>query len=351
MANYSAYNSFKHTDIYWVFMFHHQLQSLLTVISKLTEKSESELILSKVITNDLVIKNPGELITQLLDTLNDFFELYNNSILSLSDSERIENQSDLLHVLINDLCRKNKIHHSNLTLNTRSFDDTENLGIHVMQNAPPWEKNTHYSLRIPGMITNEEARYYSWLSKFYSAKGRIVELGPWLGASTIAIHEGLKNNPHFANEKLYVFDDFIWRKSWMDPYIEPKNQLPNHACFRHLFDRLTNRIANDLVVQQSRFALYDGNDNVPPMKWDKGDIEMIFVDCGRTIEANESWYSCLLHHFIPGTTLIVMQDWRLHRELPRKWFNQTELFTESKGSKLQMIHEVQDGGIATFLFT
>jgi hypothetical protein len=45
-----------------------------------------------------------------------------------------------------------------------------------------------------------------------------------------------------------------------------------------------------------------------------------------------------------------MQDWRLWREIPEKWFNQTKQFTDSKSHLMEEIHEVSDGGIATFLY-
>jgi hypothetical protein len=45
---------------------------------------------------------------------------------------------------------------------------------------------------------------------------------------------------------------------------------------------------------------------------------------------NEAWYNHFKSSFIPGRTLIVMQDWRTHREVPRKSFNQTLMFSESK---------------------
>lgn len=77
---------------------------------------------------------------------------------------------------------------------------------------------------------------------------------------------------------------------------------------------------------------------------------MMFIDCGRTYEANQAWYAAFSSSFIPGGTLLVMQDWRLHRELPFKWYNQTLNFTEAKGEALLLIHELRDGGVGTFLF-
>jgi hypothetical protein len=287
---------------------------------------------------------------ELVTILTRTFDSTDAATLSAADATTIENLADRLHVSINDLCRKAKAAHAVPPSAAQSFDGRERLGIHIMRQTPPWRDLTNRVAETPGMITSEEASYYAWLTRFYTGQGRVVELGPWLGSSTIAIQTGLKRNPRFGNEKLQVFDDFIWRKSWMDPYVAEADRLPNHANFRHLFDRYTSSIADDLAVHQSRFAVYDGNDAVTPLQWNQGNIEMIFVDCGRTIEANDGWYNTLSRYFIPGVTLVVMQDWRLHRELPRKWFNQTALFTESKESQLQLIHEVSDGGIATFLY-
>lgn len=229
--------------------------------------------------------------------------------------------------------------------------DGEAIGIHIMSQNAPWHAHQPTPNQIPGMITTEEAQYYKWIGKFYSGAGACIELGPWLGASTSYIVAGLSKNAAFQGKKLLVYDDFVWRKSWMDSYVDEADQLPNHHDFRPLFDRYARNIANQIEAHKTRFTIYDGNDNVAPLIWSGGKIELLFVDCGRTIEANQCWYSSLSPHFIPGRTLIVMQDWRLHREIPKKWYNQTDLFTQSHSDQLQLLHEVCDGGIATFLFT
>jgi hypothetical protein len=317
------------------------------------EKSASNFIGRTLEDNEdmVFLSTYKEEMAELVDVLTRYFDLVNPAMISEVDALAIESLADQLKVSISDLCRKAKASHTFPPSKAYSFDGLEQLGIYIMCDTPPWKSIGNNVTKTPGMITAEEASYYDWLTRFYKGTGRIVELGPWLGSSTIAIQAGLRKNPNFANEKIQVFDDFIWRKSWMDPYVQLDDQLPNHSDFRHLFERYTSSIANDLDVHQSRFAVYDGNDAVLPLQWVKGDIEIIFVDCGRTIEANDGWYKSLSPHFIPGVTLVVLQDWRLHRELPRKWYNQIDIFTESKGDQLELIHEVNDGGIATFLYT
>lgn len=48
--------------------------------------------------------------------------------------------------------------------------------------------------QIPGMISNNERKFlYFYGNKIFSGIGKIVDLGCWLGATTVALTEGLKN--------------------------------------------------------------------------------------------------------------------------------------------------------------
>jgi len=234
--------------------------------------------------------------------------------------------------------------------NIKSFDGKSELQISVMSPCAPWLSLTPRQFQIPAMISTEEAQYYSYIGTFFEGIGCAVELGPWLGASTQYIVRSLASNPNFAGKRLHVIDDFIWRAAWMNGYVADDEKLPDHASFRHLFDRYTGEIRHLLSVQQAKLTNYDGNENLEQFRWGEDAIEFLYVDCGRTITANDAWYKYLRRAFIPGRTLLMMQDWRTHRERPRKWFNQTLLFTESKGNELELLHEVRDGGLASFLF-
>ena len=49
-------------------------------------------------------------------------------------------------------------------------------------------------IAMPGMISEEEARYYEHIGGLYRGHGEAVELGPWLGKSTRHIIRGLDKN-------------------------------------------------------------------------------------------------------------------------------------------------------------
>ncbi len=203
----------------------------------------------------------------------------------------------------------------------------------------------------PGMITWEESRYYYWLGRFFSGAGEAVELGCWLGRSTYFILRGLQRSPHFSGRRLHAFDDFIWRSSWMDKWFSGPDKPGNHESFRPLFEQYTTPLIGQLAVEQRRIGEYEGNASVPQLSWSGGRIEFLYIDCGTTFAVNEAWWRVFMPWFIPGRTLLIMQDWQSYKEMPPKPYNQTKQFTDSKENALRLIHEIRHGGIGTFLYT
>jgi len=225
------------------------------------------------------------------------------------------------------------------------------LQTYLMEDQSPWMQGTGKfdPIAMPGMISEEEARYYEYIGGRYRGHGEAIELGPWLGKSTRHIIRGLDKNPKFFGKQLYVFDDFVWRSSWMNLHIGDREQLPNHADFRSLFEKYVEGIRVRLNVTRGKIADYDGNQKLPQIEWSGAPIEIMYVDCGRTSQVNEAWYRVFSPSLIPDISLLIMQDWRTHRERPRLSYNETYWFTAAH-PELEIVHEVKDGGIATFLY-
>ena len=93
----------------------------------------------------------------------------------------------------------------------RSFDGKERLYVCVAREATQWSDTIIIERNTPGMITLAECKYYSYIGRFYSGKGEVVELGSWVGRSTFYILQGLIPNPNFTGKKLHVYDDFVRR--------------------------------------------------------------------------------------------------------------------------------------------
>ncbi len=222
----------------------------------------------------------------------------------------------------------------------------------ILEKRSPWDDLQVTDCTIPGMLTESEKLYYSYITKFYSGSGVAVELGPWLGLSTYYIVSGLLLNPHFKDKKLYVYDDFIWRSSWMDKWLKGTNiPLPmNHSSFKDLFVEQLGDLTKYLTITRQKISDYDGNESLPLIEWNGGPIELIVVDCGRTLSVNEGWWNVFNSSFVKDKTLIIMQDWQNHKWVPELFWENTKIFTDSKLNEIESIHEVRNAGIATFLY-
>jgi hypothetical protein len=201
---------------------------------------------------------------------------------------------------------------------------------------------------IPHMLSLEEMSYLSWLAQEKIGElDVVVEIGPWLGMSTRLLTYG-KN----FRRSVLTIDDFIWRSVWMDGYLHTPDLPKNGDSFLDLFRSLNQDYLQYLNIMNRRLNVYDGNDAVPPLqKWElPKKIDVLFIDCGRTLEVNETWWNLVKNSLVPSESLIVMQNWRLWRETPQRWFNQTLIFTDSHSENLLPLHEVSDGGLASFIY-
>lgn len=224
------------------------------------------------------------------------------------------------------------------------------LAEHILRAKTPWCNRELPYCDIPSMITHEEKAYYLYITELFRGRGEVIEVGPWLGNSTFHIVYGLVRNPAFRGKVLHVFDDFVWRSSWMNRHYPHEDVPKNYACFQPLFERYVRHIKSHIHAARRRLIVQDGNEKVRDLAWSGKSIEMCFIDCGMNLAINNAWYNVLSPSFIPDTTLIMMEDWQLHKQRPRRAYNQTKQFTDSKDRALEKIDELLDGALATFLY-
>ena len=238
-----------------------------------------------------------------------------------------------------------------LLLLVRSYDHKV-LTRSILEKHPPWAELTLNHCRIPGMLPDAEKRYYGYITSFYSGLGAVVELGPWFGLSTHYLVKGLLQNPNAKGRKMHVYDDFTWRSAWMNKWLAG-TEIPapeNHASFQELFFEQVSDILDHIIVARRKLSDYDGNETLPTIEWTGDPIELIIVDCGRTLAVNEAWWAIFSGSFIKNRTIIVMEDWQTCKSVPERFWENTKLFTDSKLPQLDLIHELRAAGIATFLY-
>lgn len=228
----------------------------------------------------------------------------------------------------------------------------EALSRSILEASPPWSTVTPLDTNVPGMLTGEEKRYYTFIARFYSGVGDVVELGPWLGHSTLQIAHALRSKPEFRGRFLHVFDDFVWRNGWMREPIAGTDlsPIPEHASFQGLFEQHVQEVGEILQVTRGKLSDYDGNEDLETIQWSGAPIELIFVDCGRSLEVNHAWWRAFSPSFIPNRTLVVMQDWRHYSRVPEIFWENTKLFSDSHSDQLELIHELLEGALATFVY-
>lgn len=133
-----------------------------------------------------------------------------------------------------------------------TLNSTIRLQREVREGESSWSRLEIPACPVPSMLTRDEMRYYHYITSFYAGLGDVVEIGPWIGSSTYNIVGGLCNNPAFGEgRRLYVYDDFVWRKSWMDKWLVGTDIAPleDHAFFLPLFRDQTKNI---LIVSRRR---------------------------------------------------------------------------------------------------
>ncbi len=171
-----------------------------------------------------------------------------------------------------------------------------------------FHNNAHFEFNKistpPTMLNHSEIQLLYWLSKnTYSSRGALVELGSWLGGSTIAFAKGLCENSNVNFKKLYSYDNFIWT-SWYDRYnLDIKKSVGE--SFLDVF--LEN-------IKQYREIIDVKHGDVCKIGWNGTPIELIFID----IMKSQDTARCVAYNFfpslIPEISIIVHQDFKHFHE-------------------------------------
>lgn len=185
-----------------------------------------------------------------------------------------------------------------------------------------WDNIEFDNPEIPTMISREETQYLFWLGAHYwKNSGHIVEIGPWLGGSTICLASGMRNNGPISKYKLHVFDNFIWRDFMAD---RSALSLKNGDSFQPYFE--SNLASSCDLIESHRSALPDDptpldklaesihtteSADIATLYWTSGEpVEILFVDGAKTWTGFKHLLHVFNEHLIPGKSLLVCQDYK-----------------------------------------
>jgi hypothetical protein len=157
-----------------------------------------------------------------------------------------------------------------------------------------------------GMTTHAEQSYFEEYARdIYLGTGAIVDLGCWLGSTTIALAKGLAENPspQARASTIHAFDRFVW-EAWMGETsccrgTEIEGKFKPGESFLDEFHKRT-------APWSDRIQVYTGD--LCQIGWGGAPIEFLLIDAMKSWElANgilRDFYPCL----IPGKSYILHQD-------------------------------------------
>ena len=156
------------------------------------------------------------------------------------------------------------------------------------------------------MLTDREREYLrTFAFKEYAGQGAIVDLGCWLGSSTIALASGLHEHPdrQLRSALVHAYDLFIW-DDWMND-VSVVRQTPLDGKYQ----------PGDSFLEECRELTEPWKDNIrfypgdlSSIGWSHGPIEFLFVDAMKSWHLTNSIIHAFYPSLIPGISTIVQQD-------------------------------------------
>jgi hypothetical protein len=183
---------------------------------------------------------------------------------------------------------------------------------------------------VRSMLSDEERQYLTWLTaERYEGWGAIVELGVWLGSSSVALAEGLRRSG--ATAIIRSFDLFRWEEYMAEAV---STELKPGDDFLPLYLRETSAYAPQIQARKV---------DLMTCSWDGGPIEMLFVDSAKTWELTNAILNGFGPHLVPGRSRVVLQDFRYH------FAHCLPLIFDSRPDVWKQVEDVESGSTVTFM--
>jgi hypothetical protein len=148
------------------------------------------------------------------------------------------------------------------------------------------------------MTTEDERDLFTESAKdVHNLRGEVVDLGCWLGSTTISLAKGLRD---VGDEgKVHAFDLFTW-DSWMDDYSK------EHWCDYRPGESFLPETRRRVGEYLSRIELIPAD--LTLYRWEKGPIRLLLVDAMKTWELA----TAIAREFYPSMLkggLVIQQDY------------------------------------------
>jgi hypothetical protein len=162
--------------------------------------------------------------------------------------------------------------------------------------------------KAPGMTFDDELRYFYWCAS--QSSGRVVELGSYVGRSTLALAAGL------ASGKVVAIDCFVWDKWHLEntlyytipaltdvqrAKLTPEQLAPQEGdSFLPIFKAFTEPLADRIEPIVANLEEY---------QWNDGPIDVLMVDAAKSWQILDN----IVRQFFPCLTAgayVIHQDYK-----------------------------------------
>jgi hypothetical protein len=157
--------------------------------------------------------------------------------------------------------------------------------------------------QLVGMTSKTEQEFCARYGReLYTGAGEVVDLGCWLGSTTIPLVRGLRENRAFldSGRKVFAYDLFVWF-DWMNESVAGTNlvgRFQEGDSFLDEFEKRTSEYAEHIETRAGDLA---------EIGWSGGPIEFLLVDAMKNWDLANAIVREFYPHLVPGS-LVLHQD-------------------------------------------
>jgi hypothetical protein len=173
----------------------------------------------------------------------------------------------------------------------------------LLQRLFPSKHGESLAPDVVGMITEQERAWFrTYAADVYSGAGAIVDLGCFVGSTTISLAQGLRANRIAGATKIHAYDQFVW-DDFIQAWWTAKKNLPAPDIVDNSFlpEFLNRTLAwkDQIIVHQQ---------DLTHVQWQNGLIEFLLVDAMKSPELADSITQTFFPYLIPGKSYLAQQD-------------------------------------------
>ena len=155
---------------------------------------------------------------------------------------------------------------------------------------------------VVGMITEQERDWFrSYAANVYSGVGAIVDLGCFVGSTTISLAQGVLANRIAGATKIHAYDHFVW-----DDFIKAWWKAKNLPLPDIVDDSFLPEFLNRTLAWKDQIKVHQ--QDLTHVQWQNGPIEFLLVDAMKSPELADSITHAFFPYLIPGKSYLAQQD-------------------------------------------